>query len=86
MRSSAATWRGRLRIPNPGGYRLDVLASMPATTTIDGRRIMPDSTVSAGEHDFVLSIANVSDRFRLAIYWEPPDAPRALVPPSAFAP
>lgn len=85
-RQFSATWRGRLRIPDPGGYGFVIRGNADVMTTVDGQPLTPQATLGAGEHDFKLVIRDVPPRFRLAVYWQPPGQEPALIPPAAFVP
>jgi hypothetical protein len=80
-----ALWRGRLQVPEPGGFRLDVQADANATTLIDGHAVDPTDPLPAGSHDLRLRLRNLSQRPRLAISWRRDGEP-VPVPPSAFLP
>ena len=43
-----SVWRGRLTIPEPGGYRVEVESNARASLRIDGRTIDPDELLAAG--------------------------------------
>jgi hypothetical protein len=82
-----AVWRGRLTVPEPGGYALEVASDSEHVLRIDGAAVdLPSAPLAAGEHAFELAFPRVSDRLRVKIYWRPPDRPREIVPPQAFAP
>jgi hypothetical protein len=81
-----STWRGRLTIPEPGGYRIDVESNGNPTTWIDGRELRSDDALPAGEHEFRMQLHGVPGAARLAIYWRKDRARRELIPPSAFTP
>ena len=82
----AAHWRGRLHIPAPGGYRLDVSSSGQPTVTVDGQPLHADSSLPAGDYDFAMHITGLRGAARLQVSWQPGEAPRELVPPQAFTP
>lgn len=76
---------GRLRIPEPGGYRLDVDANGGSTLWIDGRAT-GDEPLPAGWHRLALAVRAVPGTLRLRIAWTSPRGDVAFVPPEAFAP
>ena len=84
--SFAVHWRGRLRIPEPGGYQLDVASNGPTTVTIDGQSLTTGTHLSAGDHDLTMYITNVRGAAHLRLFWQQGDANRELVPPTAFTP
>jgi hypothetical protein len=77
---------GRLRVPDPGGYRLEVDASGSWTASVDGRELGRGDALPAGWHRFALEVRDVPGTLRLRIGWTPPGGSLALVPPEAFAP
>jgi hypothetical protein len=81
-----SVWRGRLTIPDPGGYRIDVESNGNPTTWIDGHVLQSNAALSAGEHDFKMQLTGVSGAARLAFFWRDANGSRELVPPSAFTP
>jgi 4-amino-4-deoxy-L-arabinose transferase-like glycosyltransferase len=78
--------RGTLTVPAPGNVRLMIDTNAAAVLLLDGHPHFAASTVAAGTHDFVLSVAAFPDRFRLEIAWQFPDQPPIVVPPDAFSP
>jgi hypothetical protein len=84
--TSDSVWRGRLTVPEPGPYRIDVDSNASATLRIDSRTIGGDDMIPAGAHKLRLELTRVPPSFRLAMYWRGPDGTRALIPPDAFAP
>jgi Dolichyl-phosphate-mannose-protein mannosyltransferase len=81
-----AVWRGRLTVPEPGPYQIDVDSNASATLRIDSRTIGPGDLIPAGEHRLRLEVTRAPPRFRLAIKWRGPDGTRELIPPGAFSP
>ncbi len=79
-------WRGRLTIPEPGGYRIEVRTRANATLWLDGHTIGPTDALPAGEHELTLQLRGDAERLYLAIFWQRPGARRELVPPQAFTP
>jgi hypothetical protein len=80
-------WSGRLLVPAPGGYLLNVEANGRAwTMTIDGHSAASGAQLGVGAHDFALEIRNVPERARLQLFWALPGQDRALIPPEAWAP
>lgn len=79
-------WRGRLRIPSPGGYRLELISNGQRQVAIDGHPWQPAQELAAGVHAFSMRIADVQGAAHLQLYWAPPNASRVLIPPEAFAP
>lgn len=82
----AARWRGRLNIPAPGGYRLDVSSNGDATIMIDGQVLHGGDPVPAGDHELVMYIADVRGATRLRLFWQQGNAERQLIPPQALTP
>jgi 4-amino-4-deoxy-L-arabinose transferase-like glycosyltransferase len=77
-------WRGTIHVPEPGGYRLIVECNGPAVAEVDGVRVVSDSLLAAGAHDFLLRVGSVAERLRLAIYWQRSGGLLELVPPAAW--
>ena len=77
----AAQWRGRLHIPAPGGYRLDVSSSGQTTIAVDGQPVHGDTPLPAGDHDFAMHITGLRGAARLQAFWQQGEA-RARVGPS----
>ncbi len=82
----AVHWRGRLRIPSPGGYQLDVSSNGSASITIGGQALLAGAALPAGDYDFAMHITGVRGAARLQIYWQPGDTAREPIPPTAFSP
>jgi 4-amino-4-deoxy-L-arabinose transferase-like glycosyltransferase len=81
-----AIWRGRLTVPEPGGYRIALDSNADSTIQFDDRTVGPNDMLPAGEHAFVLHLRDAPPQLRLQIFWQRPGARRELVPPQAFAP
>lgn len=79
-------WRGQLRVPAPGGYRLQVGANARVGLTIDGRRAGAAQALAAGVHDFEMETSPLYGALRLRLFWEPGDGTPELIPPQAFTP
>lgn len=79
-------WRGRLRVPDDGSYRLEVVTNGRPTLRIDRQVWSPERELGAGSHALDLEIAEVPAVARLELYWQGPGKPRQLVPPEAFTP
>jgi hypothetical protein len=79
-------WRGALRVPLPGRYRLEVAANPPSTVNIDWHVWSPGQLLSAGMHSLELVMPNVRGGFHLELFWSYPDGTRELIPPDAFSP
>ncbi len=77
---------GRLTVPEPGGYYLDVDTNGTAMAWIDGAAISPTTLLPAGTHPFALAVRGVPGHHHLRIEWRPPGQPPVPVPPRAFAP
>jgi 4-amino-4-deoxy-L-arabinose transferase-like glycosyltransferase len=77
---------GRLRVPEPGGYLLDVATTSASMVWIDGQALRPGQTVPAGDHTFALIIDDAPAAPRLLMRWAPPGAKAVQVPPDAFSP
>ena len=81
-----ARFTGRLHVPEPGGYRLDVETNGTWTAWVDGRDVGPAAPLPAGWHPFALELRGVPPALRLRITWTPPRGRAVTVPPEAFAP
>lgn len=79
-------WRGHLRIPPPGGYRLEIAAAGRRDMRIDGHGWQQSDAITAGTHDLDLSILGMRGAAHLQIHWIRPDGGRELVPAEAFTP
>jgi 4-amino-4-deoxy-L-arabinose transferase-like glycosyltransferase len=80
-------WRGRLIVPEPGGYVVDVRSNADSTVlSLDGAPTPTDAPLAAGPHDFALQLRNVPPSARLTLSWHGADARPTLIPPSAFEP
>jgi hypothetical protein len=77
---------GFLRVPEPGGYRLDVETNGRPTVAIAGRDIGARDALAAGWHPFAFEIRDAPATLRLRIDWVGPGGRSAVVPPEAFAP
>ena len=85
-RPFGAHWRGRLHIPAPGGYRLDVSSNGQATITVDGQPLRAGTALAAGSYDFAMHISGMRGAARLQLAWQHDDGQRELIPPTAFTP
>lgn len=81
-----ARFTGRLHVPEPGGYRLEVGANGSWIAWVDGRAVSPTDPLAAGWHAFALAIRGAPETLRLRISWTPPNGRSVVVPPEAFAP
>ena len=81
-----AQWRGRLHVPAPGGYRLDVSSNGHTTATVDGQPLRTDRPLSAGDHAFAMHLTGLHGAAHLQVSWQLGGAPRELAPPQAFTP
>ena len=81
-----SVWRGRLTVPEPGPYQIDIDSNAAATLRIDSRTIGPGDMIPTGEHKLRLELTHGQPGFRLAIYWRGPNGARELIPPGAFSP
>lgn len=81
-----ARWSGRLIVPRPGGYRLSVESDRAAVLEVDGKVITGDQRLGPGDPTFAVRIEGIEGPVRLRLYWALGDAPRELIPPSAFRP
>jgi hypothetical protein len=85
-RESDSVWRGRLTVPEPGPYQIEVDSNAGARLRIDGRTVGRGDPIPAGEHKLRLELARVPPRFHLAINWRRPDGTSEPIPPGAFSP
>ncbi|MGD9762749.1 MAG: glycosyltransferase family 39 protein [Candidatus Binatia bacterium] len=79
------TMRGRLIVPEPGGYRLDVESNAIPRVWLDGRPADLAKELSAGAHDFRLQLGQV-EQLSLQMFWQRADLGRTPVPPEAWRP
>jgi hypothetical protein len=80
------TWRGRLRVPQPGGYRIDITSNGQRTVTINGQPLRAGAALAAGEYDLIMQITGIRGAARLQLLWQPEDKSRESIPPDAFTP
>ncbi len=76
--------RGRLIVPEPGGYHLVVDSNAPWKAWLDGQRTDLSKPLAAGSHDFAVEIDEVSQTLQLQIFWHREGEERHLVPPEAW--
>src|SRR5215468_2369045 len=81
-----ALWRGRLEVPEPGGYHVYIASNALSELLLDGRPFTVNDRVDTGEHDFTLRMTDVPPQLRLTIVWHRDGTTRELIPPGAFAP
>ncbi len=81
-----AQWRGHLRVPAPGGYRIEVLSNAHCTTTVNGRSLDTRELLAAGNYEFAMQIAAVRGSARLQLFWAHDTLGREPIPPDAFTP
>jgi hypothetical protein len=79
-------WRGRIDVPEPGGYRLDVSAQNAAEIRVDEHAWRASERLAAGQHEVEMMLTNISGGARLMLNWTGPNGQRQLVPPQAFSP
>jgi hypothetical protein len=92
-----AVWRGTLRTPRSGAYRMALETQGRATLWIDGRMVLTSSqtgddttaravALRAGRHTIVLRYRVAGSPGGLEWRWTPPGQRESIVPPSALAP
>jgi hypothetical protein len=79
-------WHGRLTVPPPGNYRLELRAFARGTLLIDGRPTTATDVLSAGTHEFEIELRALPEPVLLELFWQAAGGPRTLIPPSAFSP
>jgi hypothetical protein len=79
-------WRGRIDVPEPGGYRLDVAAQGAADIRVDEHPWRASERLGAGTHEIEMVLKDISGAARLMLNWTRPNGQRQLVPPQAFSP
>ena len=79
-------WRGHPNVPNPGGYRLEVVSKGAVATSIDGHALAAGTALSSGDHELLVNITDVHGAAQLQLFWQRGDASREFIPPSAFTP
>ena len=77
---------GRLRVPEPGGYLLDVTTPSAWMIWIDGEVLGERQLLPAGDHAFALTIDDAAEAPRLSMRWALPGGTPLPIPPDAFAP
>jgi hypothetical protein len=96
-RPFVAVWRGTLRAPRSGTYRMALETQGRATLSIDGRTVLTsrrsedDTTAGAvdlraGPHPVVLRYTVAGSPGALEWRWTPPGERESIVPPSALEP
>jgi hypothetical protein len=89
-------WSGRLAAPVDGLYRLSVKAISGASLSIDGQTVIGHTApgkigegevyLAAGLHDIEIRYLDDQSHSQIYLYWQPPGADHALVPPDALYP
>lgn len=77
---------GRLRVPEPGGYLLDVATTSAWMIWIDGEVLGERQPLAAGDHAFAMTIDDTPPAPRLLLRWALPGGTPVPIPPDAFAP
>jgi len=96
--SFSASFKGFLRISQPGTYQLIIQADDGARLTLDGEvlgeGLIPDQPntidisidLQPGDHPIQIDYFQNGGGNGLVFYWIPPDSPRTIVPINALIP
>ena len=89
-------WRGHLAAPVEGLYYLSVRAISGASLVIDGQPVIEHTSpgqvgegevyLAAGLHDIQVRYLDDQSHSQIYLYWQPPGAEHALIPPGVLFP
>ncbi|MDQ6695704.1 MAG: hypothetical protein M3014_15055, partial [Chloroflexota bacterium] len=91
-------WQGKLHVLTTGDYTFDAPTSGQISILIDEHLIGATNVTGAatqlpaavklteGEHGFAVRFKAGVGSSQLQLYWQPPNSPRSIIPPTAFTP
>jgi 4-amino-4-deoxy-L-arabinose transferase-like glycosyltransferase/sugar lactone lactonase YvrE len=95
-RPYSVEYTGKIAIPAPGDYRFGLESIDESSLYIDEREIVRatapnqyeegSAALEAGLHDIRIRFADRTDHTHLNVYWMPPGAARAIIPPAVLFP